>query len=105
VRSITEHEPSATPAWVTFDVVARDAAHGAHAAMRLREQLPAAMIYSAPDRSPSDDPTRPHLLHCHACAAGTSMAQLATVIAAAAANLDPDRVRLVLLEQATARAA
>jgi hypothetical protein len=52
--------------WVAFDVLARDAALAARVAILLRERLSAALIYSEPERVPSDDGMRPHLLHCHA---------------------------------------
>jgi hypothetical protein len=52
--------------WVFFDVVACDAASAAYVAMWLREQIPAAIIQSAPDERPSGDPALPHRLRCRA---------------------------------------
>jgi hypothetical protein len=68
--------------WVFFDVVAPDAAAGAHVAMSLRSLLSGATIRSEPDRSPSSDELRPHLLHCRAAFAGASVAQTREAIEA-----------------------
>ena len=69
--------------WVFFDIVAGDAAGGAHVAMELRLALPGATIRSAPDPSPSADALRPHLLHCRAAFAGATDAQARELLAAA----------------------
>ena len=52
--------------WVFFDVFACDAAVGAYVAMWLREQIPMAIIQSAPDERPSGDHALPHRLRCRA---------------------------------------
>src|ERR1700689_3901125 len=74
--------------WLFFDVLAPDAAGGAHVAMSLRSLLPGATIRSEPDRSPSTDELRPHLLHCRAAFPGASVAQTREAIAAALPGID-----------------
>jgi hypothetical protein len=74
--------------WVFFDVLAPGAAAGAHVAMSLRSLLPGATIRSEPDRSPSGDELRPHLLHCRAAFAGASVAQAREAVAAALPGID-----------------
>ena len=60
--------------WVDFDVLARNAAAGAHAAMALRAALPEAIILSEPDRRPAWERAGLHLLHCRAFMLGSSVA-------------------------------
>jgi hypothetical protein len=74
--------------WVFFDVLATSAATGAHVAMALREQLPAATIRSAPGSVPSDDERLPHLLHCRGAFAGATAAQARDSIGAALRTLE-----------------
>jgi hypothetical protein len=85
--------------WVFFDVLAPDAASGAHVAMSLRTLLPGATIRSAPERSPSTDERRPHLLHCRAAFAGASVAQAREAI-----NAARPRVEALAGDAASARA-
>jgi hypothetical protein len=98
--------------WVFFDVLAPDAAGGAHVAMSLRSLLPGATIRSEPDRSPSIDELRPHLLHCRAAFAGASVAQTREAIEAAlrdakalAGDGAPLRALVVFREGGSGRAA
>jgi hypothetical protein len=98
--------------WVFFDVLARDAASGAHVAMALREAVPGATIRSAPDASSSPEEPRPHLLHCRASMPASSVEQtravltaaLATVTALDARGAEPG-VRVVMHDGAAADAA
>ena len=73
--------------WVFFDIVAGDAAAGAHVAMELRGRLPGATIRSAPDPSPSADELRPHLLHCRAAFAGAIDARAREALGAALSEI------------------
>jgi len=98
--------------WAFFDVLAPDAAGGAHVAMSLRSLLPGATIRSEPDRSPSSDELRPHLLHCRAAFAGASVAQTREAIETAlgdakalAGNGDPLRALVLFREEDSSRAA
>jgi hypothetical protein len=97
--------------WLFFDVLAPDAADGAHLAMSLRLMLPGATIRSEPDRLPSTDELRPHLLHCRAAFAGASVAQTREAIEAAlrdaralAGDGAPPRALVVFREDGPARA-
>jgi len=97
--------------WVFFDVLAPGAAAGAHVAMSLRSLLPGATIRSEPDRSPSGDERRPHLLHCRAAFAGASAAQareaIETVlrdVEALAGDGTPPRALVVFREPGSGRA-
>ena len=74
--------------WVFFDVLAPGAAAGAHVAMSLRSLLPGATIRSEPDRSPSQDERRPHLLHCRAAFPGASAAAARQAIEAALRHVE-----------------
>jgi hypothetical protein len=56
--------------------------------MGLRARLPAAMIRSEPGEPPSDDPERPHVLHCRACISGFTGAHTRQALEAALRNLD-----------------
>jgi hypothetical protein len=77
-----------TSSWVFFDVLAPDAAAGAHVSMSLRSLLPGATIRSEPDRLPSTDELRPHLLHCRAASAGAASAQTREAIEAAMGDVE-----------------
>ena len=74
--------------WVFFDVLARDAATGAHVAMALREAVPGATLRSAPDASSSQEGPRPHLLHCRASMPASSAEQTRAILTAALATVD-----------------
>jgi hypothetical protein len=98
--------------WVFFDVLARDAASGAHVAMALREAVPGATIRSTPDASPSAEEPRPHLLHCRASMPASTAEQTRAVLAAALATVDAldahgeePSARVVLKDDAAAQAA
>jgi hypothetical protein len=101
--------------WVFFDVLARDAATGAHVAMALREAVPGATVRSTPDASPSPEEPRRHLLHCRASMPASTAEQTRAVLAKALATLatldahgEEPRARVVIrddTEAQTARAA
>lgn len=94
--------------WVSFDVLARNAATGAHVAMWLRQRLPAAMIRSEPAESPSEDPERPHKLRCLACISGVTGAGTRQALEAALRDLDAigeSRVRVAFHEDRSPEAA
>ncbi len=98
--------------WVFFDVLARDAATGAHVAMALRDAVPGATIRSAPDASSSVEEARPHLLHCRASMPASAAEQTRLVLAAALATLDAldgrgeePHARVVLKDDAVAETA
>jgi len=74
--------------WVFFDVLARDAATGAHVAMALREAVPGATIRSAPDPSTSQEKPRPHRLHCRASMPSSTAEQTRALLTAAFATVD-----------------
>ena len=80
--------PGEAIGWTEFDVLARDAAVGAHVAMRLREALPGAFVRSEPDPASSGDEARPHLLHCSASIAARGSEETRRLLEEAA---QPDR--------------
>jgi hypothetical protein len=80
--------PGEAIGWTEFDVLACDAACGAHVAMWLRDALPGAFVRSEPDPGPSDDTDLPHLLHCSARLDGTDGTQMRRLLESAVAGLD-----------------
>jgi len=80
--------PGGAIGWTEFDVLARDAACGAHVAMWLREALPGAIVRSEPDPEPSGDAGLPHLLHCSARLDAAEGPQMRRLLEDAAGGLD-----------------
>ena len=81
-------QPAESSLWVSFDILAPDAASGAHVAMYLREELPGARIQSEPADERSGDQGLPHLLRCRAARPGSTGAETRAAIEAAIARLD-----------------
>lgn len=86
--------------WSFFDVLARDAAVGAHVAMALREAVPGAMIHSTPATSTSKDEELPHMLHCRAAISGMTAAETREALEAALAALPNSDARLAFRDDA-----
>jgi hypothetical protein len=86
--------------WSFFDVLARDAADGAHVAMALRQALPGAMIHSTPAASTSVDKELPHVLRCRAAISGMSAEETREALEAALADVPNSDARLAFLGDA-----
>jgi hypothetical protein len=81
--------PGEAIGWTEFDVLARDAAVGAHVAMCLREELPSAFVRSEPDPASSVDEVRPHLLHCSASIAERGSEETRRLLEEALSRIEP----------------
>ena len=80
--------------WFFFDVLAHDAAAGAHVAMVLRLALPGATIHSTPASSASADKELPHLLHCRAAVSGMTAEDAREALESALADVPSSHARL-----------
>lgn len=95
-----------TVGWLSFDVIACDAAMGAYVAMGLREALPRVTIRSDPDPDRSGGDALPHVLRCLASAEGLTSDGIRAAVEAVAASLcrvddaGQPRMRLVFPETA-----
>jgi hypothetical protein len=87
--------------WSFFDVLALDAAAGAHIAMALREALPAAAIHSTPASASSPDEELPHVLRCRAAVGGLTASETRKALEAAIAGIGRSEARLVFRDEAS----
>ena len=81
--------------WSFFDVLARDAAAGAHITMALREALPSATIHSTPATASSPDTELPHVLRCRAAVGGRTASETREALETAIAGVFESNGRLV----------
>lgn len=86
--------------WFFFDVLAHDAAAGAHVAMVLRLALPGATIHSTPATSASADKELPHLLHCRATVSGMTAEDAREALESALADVPSSHARLAFRDNA-----